>query len=225
MKILIVSTSHGSLGQTGLPTGLGLETLAGPYYRFLEAGAEVVIASLLGGTPPIDPLSVGEETSTEETHRFSGDVAALAHFENSALLETVHAEDLDALFFAGGHGGMWDFADNTDVATLIGRCLSLGKPVAAICHGPAAFCGVIDASGRHIIEGSRITGLSNSEEIALGRDHTVPFLLEDRLKSLGGDYQAGPDFKSFVVRDRLLITGQNMRSAKAVAEALLEVFR
>lgn len=224
MRVLIVSTSHASLGQTGLPTGLGLETLAGPYYRFLQAGAAVVVASPLGGTPPIDPLSVGEETSTDETRRFESDGVARALFENSQPLGSIGVEDQDAVFFAGGHGGMWDFAGNPEVARLIGRSLSRGKPVAAICHGPAAFCGVMDESGKPIVEGRKVTSLSNSEERVLGRDKSVPFLLEDRLRSLGGAYEAGPDFKSFVVKDGTLITGQNMRSAKAAAEALLEFF-
>lgn len=225
MNILIVSTSHPRLGSSAIATGLGLETLAGPYYRFLDAGATVAIASPLGGKPPVDPLSISDETSTDETRRFDSDAPARASFENSLRLGAVSPDAYDAVFFAGGHGGMWDFAGNPDVSQLIGRYLWQNKPVAAICHGPAALCGVLDDTGRPVVAGRRVTGLSNAEERVLGRDRAVPFLLEDRLRSLGGDYASGPNFKSFVVADGPLITGQNMRSARAAAETLLDLLR
>lgn len=223
MRILMIATSHDRLGESGSLTGVGLETFAGPYYRFISAGAKVTAASPQGGTPPIDPLSLREETSTPGTRRFATDPAAGSLFSNTQRIEKVDPRAQDALFFVGGHGAMWDFADNPIIGALLGASLRAGKPVAAVCHGVAAMCSGTEAAGPAMAAGRAITALSDSEEAVLGRAGLVPFSLQQRLTALGARYQAGADFISHVIVDRNLITGQNMRSAEDAAAALLRI--
>jgi putative intracellular protease/amidase len=184
---------------------------------------EVATASPKGGEPPVDPLSLAEDVSTEGTRRFAADPVARAVFCNTQPIEAVGADDQDALFFVGGHGGMWDFADNRAIGALTSATVLAGKPVAAVCHGSAALCSAYGATGRLLVEGRAVTGLSNSEEAILGRENAVPFSLEERLRSHGASYRRGADFSPYVVADGLLITGQNMRSAEAAAARLLTV--
>jgi len=221
MRILIVSTSHAQLGSSSIPTGLGLETLAEPYYSFVDSGFEVQIASPLGGKPPIDPLSINEETSTEATRRFENDGKAQLDFEKTVRIEDIRFNHQDAIFLAGGHGGMWDFAENKTLAELITKTLKNNKPVAAICHGSAAFCRATNQNGQPLMMGRKFTCLSNSEERLMNRDDKVPFLLEDRLVAHGAKFIRAPDFTSHVVIDGKIITGQNMRSANETSKALV----
>jgi putative intracellular protease/amidase len=220
-RVLIVLTSHGQLGSSGLPTGVGLQTFAAPYYVLTDAGVEVVVTSVRGGEPPIDPLSFGEGVETVALQRLTADTVAMELFRHSRPLSSVSAEDYDGLFIAGGHGGMWDLADNATVAKLLAAALDAGKPVAAVCHGVAALCAPHPATRVPLVESRKVTALTTREELELGRENAVPFLLEQRLVRLGAVFEEAPAFTSHVVSDGLLITGQNMRSADQASRALL----
>lgn len=216
-------TSHGTLGKTGLPTGVGLQTVVGPYYLFRDVGFGVDIASLAGGSPPIDPLSLGDDVVTSSMLRFEDDAAAQRKLSESMALREIDQANYEAMFFAGGHGGMWDFPDNLTVGKIVASALRAGKPLAAVCHGVAALCSADPDTGEALARGRRLTGLSNQEEHDLGRDDAVPFLLEDRLTSAGAGYVRAAPFATNVVADGRLVTGQNMRSADAAAQQLLRL--
>ncbi len=221
MKILLILTSHDQLGDTGEKTGYWYEEMAAPYYQFTDAGAEVVFASPAGGPPPVDPMSNWPEYTTDETRRFDGDSEARSAVASSVRLDSVTAEDFDGVFYAGGHGPMWDLAEDQVSIRLIEAFWQAGKPVAATCHGPAVLRHVTDGSGQPLVRGKRVTGFANTEEAAVKRTDAVPFLLEDELKRLGGDYSKVADWQAYVVEDGKLITGQNPNSAGPVAAALL----
>ncbi|MDQ2811073.1 MAG: type 1 glutamine amidotransferase domain-containing protein [Actinomycetota bacterium] len=221
MKILLILTSHDQLGDTGEKTGYWYEEMAAPYYRFTDAGAEVVVASPAGGPPPVDPMSNWPEYTTDDTRRFDGDSAARSVLARSVRLDSVTAEDFDGVFYAGGHGPMWDLAEDQVSIHLIEAFWRAGKPVASTCHGPAVLRHVTDSSSQPLVRGKRVTGFANTEEAAVKRTDAVPFLLEDELKRLGGDYSRAGDWQPHVVEDGKLITGQNPNSAGPVAEALL----
>lgn len=221
MKILIVLTSHDRLGNTGHKTGFWLEEFAGPYYVFRDAGAELVLASPLGGQPPLDPKSDQPEFQTELTHRFKADPAAQAVLANTVRLDSVRAEDFDAVFYPGGHGPLWDLAELQVSTALIEAFDRAGKPHGLVCHGPGALRHVKAANGHPLVEGRRVTGFSNSEEAAVQLTDVVPFQIETEFKRLGAHYEKGPDWGAFVVEDGKLITGQNPASSEGVAKALL----
>jgi putative intracellular protease/amidase len=220
-KILIVLTSHDRLGDTGKKTGFWLEELAAPYYVFRDAGAQITLASPKGGQPPLDPKSDAADAQTEATKRFQTDAVAKASLADTAVLSTLRAEDFDAVFYPGGHGPLWDLANDADSIALIERFQSAGKPVAAVCHAPAVLRDVKTGNGEPLVKGRQVTGFTNSEELAAGLTAVVPFLVEDMLKSRGADYSKAPDWQSHVVTDGLLITGQNPASSGPAAQALL----
>ncbi len=220
MKILMILTSHDKLGDTGRKTGFWLEEFAAPYYVFKDAGAQVVLASPKGGHPPLDPASDTSEGQTEATRRFKGDGPAQDALAKTVLLSGVKAAEFDAVFYPGGHGPLWDLTDDGDSMALITDFLMQNKPVAAVCHAPAVFRHV-KVNGVPLVEGKRITGFSNSEEVSAKLDGIVPFLLEDELKRLGGHYEHGPDWQSFTVVDGKLITGQNPASSFVAATELV----
>ena len=224
MKILMVLTSHDRLGDTGKPTGFWLEEFAAPYYVFKDAGAEVTLASPKGGQPPVDPKSDEPANQTEATARFKGDAAAQAALATTMRLAEVNADDFDTVFYPGGHGPMWDLAGDAASIALIERFYAAGKPVAAVCHAPAA---LLKAShqGQPIVKGKRVTGFANSEEAAVQLTTVVPFLLEDELKRLGGTYEKAEDWADFTVVDGRLITGQNPASSASAARELLELLK
>lgn len=221
MKILMVLTSHDQLGSTGNKTGFWLEEFAAPYYTFVDAGASVTLASPKGGQPPLDPKSDAPEGQTEMTRRFKDDKAAQALLASTARLADVSAEDYDAVFYPGGHGPMWDLAEDKNSVALIEAFFNAGKPVAAVCHAPGVLRHVV-ADGQPIVKGRRVTGFTNSEEEAVQLTKVVPFLVEDELKRLGGRFEKVADWQSFAITDGLLITGQNPASSKAAAQQLLE---
>ncbi len=223
MRVLLVLTSHGQLGSTGIATGVGLQTFASPYYLLAEAGIEVDVASPIGGQPPVDPLSFGDDVETAALRRLIADTEARGRLEHTMTLGAVDSKLYDGLFFAGGHGGMWDLPEDEAVGHLIGAALSTDKPVVAVCHGVAALCSPDPLTGHPSAKGRRVTGLSNREEVLLGRHRSVPFLLQDRLTSLGAAFEEAPEFSSHVVVDHQLITGQNMRSADQATRALIAV--
>lgn len=222
MKILMILTSHDKLGNTGEKTGFWLEEFASPYYVFKDAGAELTLASPLGGQPPLDPKSDAPDFQTEATHRFKSDSAAQALLANTLKLATVTASDYDAVFYPGGHGPLWDLAEDATSIALIEAMLAAGKPVAAVCHAPGVLRHPKTPDGTSVVQGKTVTGFTNSEEEAVGLTKIVPFLVEDMLKEQGGKYSKAQDWHPHVVTDGLLITGQNPASSEPAAKALLE---
>ena len=225
MKILIVLTSHDTLGDTGKKTGFWLEELAAPYYSFVDAGAELILASPAGGQPPLDPKSNEPDAQTETTKRFEADEVAMQQLANTHKLSEVLNQDFDAVFYPGGHGPLWDLAEDQNSISLIEQTLQANKPVALVCHAPGVLRDVQDAEGRSIVEGKSVTGFSNSEEDGVGLTAIVPFLVEDMLKEKGGQYSKAEDWQAYVQEDGLLITGQNPASSAATAEALLKLLK
>jgi putative intracellular protease/amidase len=221
MKVLMVLTSHDQLGNTGRKTGFWLEEFAAPYYTFKDAGADIVLASPAGGQPPLDPKSDEPDFQTELTRRFKADPAAQQALASTVRLETVSAEDFDAVFYPGGHGPLWDLAESSVSIALIEAFQRAGKPTAFVCHAPGVLRHVKAADGQPLVKGRRVSGFTNSEEEGVGLTDVVPFLIEDEFQALGGLYEKGPDWQSFVIEDGLLITGQNPASSEAAAKALV----
>lgn len=225
MKVLIVLTSHDKLGDTGKPTGFWLEEVAAPYYVFKDAGAEIVLASPKGGQPPLDPKSDAPDAQTEATKRFKDDGEANALLANTRKLDEVSAADFDTVFYPGGHGPLWDLTGNATSIALIESFIKARKPVGAVCHAPAALVQVRGADGEYLVKGKRVTGFTNTEEEGVQLTDVVPFLLEDKLKEIGGDYSKGPDWSSYVLVDGLLVTGQNPASSEEAAKELLKLLK
>ncbi|KNY08505.1 dimethylallyltransferase [Achromobacter piechaudii] len=221
MKILIVLTSHDTLGDTGRKTGFWLEEFAAPYYAFVDAGVAVTLASPKGGQPPLDPKSDDPDAQTDATRRFRQDAEAQRMLANTQRLADVQAADYDAVFYPGGHGPLWDLAEDAKSVALIETMLAAGKPVSAVCHAPGVLRHAKTADGKPLVQGRQVTGFTNSEEAAVQLTDVVPFLVEDELTRLGGLYSRGPDWQPYVICDGLLVTGQNPASSVGVAEALL----
>ncbi|MER8226510.1 type 1 glutamine amidotransferase domain-containing protein [Streptomyces sp. NPDC094143] len=222
MKVLIVLTSHDQLGDTGRTTGFWLEELAAPYYRFEEAGWDITLASPKGGQPPLDPKSNEPANQTDQTRRFEADPAATAALADTVRLDSVEADDFDTVFYPGGHGPLWDLAEDADSVRLIETTLRSGKPLALVCHAPGVLRHAVDEDGTPLVRGKQVTGFANSEEDAVALTDIVPFLVEDELKKLGGHYSKLGDWEPYVVQDGLLITGQNPASSGPAAEALIK---
>ncbi|WGG49846.1 type 1 glutamine amidotransferase domain-containing protein [Rugamonas sp. DEMB1] len=225
MNILMVLTSHDKLGDTGHKTGFWLEEFAAPYYTLQDAGAKLTLVSPLGGQPPLDPKSDAPESQTAATARFKADPAAQAALASTGKLADVAAADFDAVFYPGGHGPLWDLAEDRASIALIEAMLAAGKPVAAVCHAPGVLRHAKAADGTPLVRGKRVTGFTNSEEEAVGLSAVVPFLVEDMLKERGGVYSKSADWQSYVQTDGLLVTGQNPASSEAAAAALLALLR
>ncbi|MBV6321529.1 type 1 glutamine amidotransferase domain-containing protein [Duganella violaceipulchra] len=223
MNILMVLTSHDQLGNTGHKTGFWLEEFAAPYYALKEAGAQLTVVSPLGGQPPLDPKSDAPESQTPATIRFKADAAAQAVLAHTGKLAEVSAADFDAVFYPGGHGPLWDLAEDRASIALIEAMLAAGKPVAAVCHAPGVLRHVKAADGSPLVRGKQVTGFTNSEEEAVGLTQVVPFLVEDMLKEHGGLYTKLADWQAYAVTDGLLVTGQNPASSEAAAAALLQL--
>ncbi|WP_020498805.1 type 1 glutamine amidotransferase domain-containing protein [Sciscionella marina] len=221
MKILIVLTSHDELGATGRETGFWLEELAAPYYRFKDAGAEIVLASPKGGKPPLDPKSNEPAFQTDQTHRFEADPEAMAALDHTARLDSVSADDFDTVFYPGGHGPLWDLTEDPTSVQLIETILRAGKPLALVCHAPGTLRHATNPDGTPLVQGRRITGFTNEEEAAVGLTDIVPFLVEDELKRLGADYSKTDEWQPYVLTDGLLVTGQSPASSGPAADALL----
>ena len=220
MNILMVLTSHDKLGDTGKKTGFWLEEFAAPYYAFIDAGVNVTLASPAGGQPPLDPSSDTEDTQTKDTKRFKEDSDAQKQLANTKKLADMKAEDFDSVFYPGGHGPLWDLAVDKNSINLIETFVKQDKPVAFVCHSPAALKNV-KIDGEYLVKGKTVTGFTNSEEDAVGLTDVVPFLVEDALKANGANYEKAADWESFVVEDGLLITGQNPASSEKAAKRLI----
>jgi len=225
MKILMVLTSHDKLGNTGEKTGFWLEEFAAPYYAFVDAGADVTLASPRGGQPPLDPTSDEEDHQTDSTRRFKADVDAQSQLADTHRIEEIDPNDFAAVFYPGGHGPLWDLSRDQRSIDLIRTMLESGKPVGAVCHAPAALTEVKGSDGGYIISGKRVTGFTNSEEHAVGLTDVVPFLVESRLTQRGGQFRRGDDWAAHIEIDGLVVTGQNPASSAPAAQAVIELLR
>ncbi len=223
MRILMVLTSHDKLGNTGRKTGFWLEEFAAPYYVFQDAGAEVTLASPKGGQPPIDPKSDLPENQTAAMARFKQDADAQEVLARTLKLSQMDSGGFSTVFYPGGHGPMWDLAEDPDSIALIESFYNSGKPVAAVCHAPGVLRHVT-YQGAPIVKGKRVTGFTNDEEEAVQLTKIVPFLVEDELKRLGGLYEKAANWEPFVIADGRLITGQNPASSAGAAKALMDLF-
>ncbi|QPG06062.1 type 1 glutamine amidotransferase domain-containing protein [Salinimonas marina] len=221
-RLLMVMTSHDIMGDSGKKTGIWLEEFASPYYAFVDAGYTITLASTMGGAVPVDPMSLGDDALTEDTERFTNDELANSALASTIPLEDVKADEFDAVFYPGGHGPLWDLSDNAHSKALIEDMLNADKPVAAVCHAPIVLKNVQNKAGEPMIKGLKVTGFTNTEEDAVGLTDVVPYLVEDELRNIGGEYSKKGDFESYVVEDGRLITGQNPPSSKPAAEALIK---
>jgi putative intracellular protease/amidase len=221
----MVLTSHDALGTTGQKTGFWLEEFAAPYYIFKDVGAQILLASPLGGQPPLDPKSDEPSAQTDATRRFNLDHDAQTALARTRKLQDINITDVDAVFYPGGHGPLWDLAENTYSMALIKDTLAMGKPFVAVCHALGVLRHVKKPDGTYWAQGKTVTGFSNTEEMAAGLSDVVPFSVEDMLKKQGGIYSKVADWQPHVVTDGLLITGQNPASSAPAALALLEVLR
>ncbi len=222
MNILFVLTSHDKLGDTEKKTGFWVEEFANPYYTLLDKGANITIATPKGGAAPIDPSSDSPNVATEDTDRFNSDAEAKAHIANTKVLEDMNPDDFDAVFYPGGHGPLWDLANDKTSIALIEKFNKQDKPVAFVCHAPAALKDVKNTNGSPLVTGKKVTGFTNTEEAAVGLTEVVPFLVEDMLNENGGIYSKKEDWAAYAIKDGNLITGQNPASSELVAEKLLE---
>lgn len=225
MKILMVLTSHDQLGNTGRKTGFWLEELAAPYFVFKDAGVEITLASPNGGRPPLDPKSNEPEFRTELTRRFEQDAAAEAQLGKTVRLDSVRQEDFDSVFYPGGHGPMWDLAEDKHSVKLIESFVAAGKPMAIVCHSTGALRHVKTPSGKLLVDGKEVTGFTNGEEDAVGLSNIVPFLVEDEMLKLGAIFSKKANWEVHVVSDGLLVTGQNPHSSGPAAKTLLTMLQ
>jgi len=221
-KILMVLTSHDQLGDTGKKTGFWLEEFAAPYYVFKDAGVQITLASPKGGQPPLDPKSDDPSAQTDATRRFKADADAQNVLANTVVLASVRAEDFDAVFYPGGHGPLWDLAEDAQSIALIEQTFAAGKPLALVCHAPGVLRHAKAPDGKPLVEGKKVTGFTNTEEEAVQLTKVVPFLVEDMLQANGGQYSKGADWAPYVLTDGNLITGQNPASSEQGAHAVLQ---
>ncbi|SFH42641.1 MULTISPECIES: type 1 glutamine amidotransferase domain-containing protein [unclassified Ensifer] len=225
MKVLMVLTSHDTLGNTGKKTGFWLEELAAPYYVFRDAGAEITLASPKGGQPPLDPKSDEPMFETDLTRRFKADRAAKAQLAETVRLDSVNQGDFDTVFYPGGHGPMWDLAEDGNSIKLLEAFIAAGKTIALVCHAPGVLHRVKNPDGTPFVNGRKVTGFTNSEEAAVGLTEVVPFLVEDELLGLGAVFSKVKDWGVHTVVDGRLITGQNPASSGETAKALLAALK
>jgi putative intracellular protease/amidase len=222
VKILMILTSHDQLGNTGRKTGFWLEELAAPYYVFKDAGAEITLASPKGGRRPLDPKSNEPEFRTDLTRRFEKDAAAEAQLDKTVRLDSVEQDRFDTVFYPGGHGPMWDLAEDKNSIKLIESFLAAGKPVALVCHAPGALRHVRTQKGKPLVAGKKVTGFTDGEEGEMGLTKVVPFLVEDELLKLGATFSKVKNWGVYTAIDGQLITGQNPASSGPAAKVLLE---
>lgn len=222
MNVLFVLTSHDKLGDTGKKTGFWVEEFANPYYTLLDKGATITIATPNGGAAPIDPSSDSPDAATDDTERYNKDEKTKALIANTHKLANINANDFDAVFYPGGHGPLWDLANDKTSIALIEKFNAQNKPIAFVCHAPAALKDVKGTNGEPLVRGKKVTGFTNTEEDAVGLTEVVPFLVEDMLNNNGGIYSKKDDWAAYAIQDGNLITGQNPASSELVAEKLLE---
>ncbi|MFB6893414.1 type 1 glutamine amidotransferase domain-containing protein [Kitasatospora sp. NPDC056327] len=213
--VLFALTSHDTLGDTGRRTGFYVSEVAHPAEVFRAAGWDIAFVSVRGGAAPQDGVKEEDIVSTS---------FLLEHAESLAATSTaaeLDADDYDAVYFAGGHGTMWDFPHAADLAALAAAVYENGGVVAAVCHGPAGLLPVTLSNGDPLVSGKRVSSFTNEEEAAVGLTGTVPFLLESALAERGALITKGDTFAEYAVADGRLVTGQNPASAAKVAELVL----
>jgi putative intracellular protease/amidase len=221
-RILMIVTSNSRMGDSGKPTGLWAEELAVPYYALIDAGAEVVLASPAGGRAPIDAGSMKPAgQNAPAVDRLLGDASAQAKIETTQRASEVDATKFDAIFFPGGHGTMWDLLIDAGVTRAVEQAFAHDKLIASVCHGAAGLVSAKRDDGHSIVHGKRVNSFTDAEETAVGLQTVVPFMLESRLRELGGKFEGAANWQPFVVRDGLLITGQNPQSSELVAHEVL----
>jgi putative intracellular protease/amidase len=225
MKVLMVLTSHDTLGNTGRKTGFWLEEMAAPYYVFSDAGAEVTLASPKGGRPPLDPKSNEPAFQTDITRRFEKDAAAEARLDKTVRLDSVKQEDFDTVFYPGGHGPMWDLAEDKASIKLLESFVASGKPFAVVCHSTGALHHVRTPDGKMFIEGKTVTGFTNGEEEDVGLTKVVPFLVEDESMKLGAIFSKVKNWGVHTVVSGKLVTGQNPASSGPAARVLMDMVK
>lgn len=218
----MVLTSHDQLGNTGRKTGFWLEEFAAPYFVFKDAGVELTLASPKGGQPPLDPKSDLPENQTAAMTRFKKDKTAQEALANTVKLSTVRSEDFDTVFYPGGHGPMWDLAEDRDSIALLESFYNSGKPIALVCHSPGVLRHV-KYKGEPLVKGKHVTGFTNGEEEEVQLTKVVPFLVEDELLRLGAIFEKKANWEPFAVTDGRLVTGQNPASSTSAAQALLKL--
>lgn len=222
--VLIVVTSHDTLGETGEPTGFHYEELSTPYYRLTKAGYSVQIASPRGGKAPYDPSSLtGKESDRPESvRRFLNDAEAQRKIQNTIPLASINAHDFVGIYLPGGHGTMWDLPDNAPLQQLIASFDRDNKIIAAICHGPAAFINVREAnSDEYFVNGRTLNSFTDAEEREAKKEEIVPFLLEETLRNRGAEFTSGKPGEGFATRDGNLITGQNPKACDRLSDYML----
>lgn len=212
-RVLIALTSHSQLGDTGRSTGFYAGEAAEPWSVFTKAGYQVEVVSVAGGKPPVDGL---DETDPDQQQFF-----AEADLEHTRTAADLNAADYDAIFYAGGHGAMWDFPGDKALASLAAAIYENGGVVAAVCHGPAGLLELRLSDGSHLIDGKNVAGFTNAEESAVGLTDVVPFLLADELTARGAIHHPAADFTDQVITDGRLVTGQNPASARTTATAVV----
>lgn len=223
-RVLMIVTSHSAMGDTGKATGIWADELIAPYYIFMDAGIEVEIASPKGGRVPFDPASIKPEGQRQaHIERFLADPAAHRKVAGTLVAAAVDASGFDAIFFPGGHGAMWDLPNDAGVTNAVETAFAAGKVIAAVCHGPAGLVTARRPDGKSILFGKQVNGFTDEEEAAAGLTGVVPFLLETRMRELGGKFEKAPNWQVFAVRDGQLITGQNPNSSALVAQHVLAV--
>src|SRR6478609_10271790 len=222
MKILMVLTSHDQLGNTGRKTGFWLEELASPYFVFKDADTEIVLASPKGGQPPLEPESNEPAFQTDVTRRFEADAAANAQLASTVRLDSVKQEDYDSVFYPGGHGPMWDLAEDKNSIKLLESFLAAGKTFAVVCHSSGALRHVKTPDGKLLVEGKTVTGFTDGEEEEMELTKVVPFLVENELMNLGAIFSKVKNWGVHTVKDGQLITGQNPASSGPAAKLLIE---
>lgn len=222
-KILMILTSHSQMLNTDKKTGLWIGEFTDPYYEFRDQDYTVVLASPKGGEVPIDPLSELTENITASNRRFVKDDFAQHALKHTLKLDDILSEDYDALFYPGGHGPLFDLALDRTSGQLIIDFLSSGKPVGAVCHGPAALIAAAQIDPSVLID-KRVTGFSSAEEKLVFRSDNIPFSVEEKLTELGADYDSAlVPFAPHTERDGVLVTGQNPLSALNAAKELIEL--
>jgi putative intracellular protease/amidase len=218
----MVLTSTTTMGATDEPTGIWLSEFTEPYYALLDGDLKVDVVSVRGGRVPIDPRSATDEACQDPPNaRYASDVKAQAQLSDTVGVDQVDFGRYDAIFIPGGHGTMWDMPDSEPLGQGVSRLLAEGKPVAAVCHGPAGLLSAKTEAGAPVIRGRTVSAFTRAEEEKIGLEKKVPFFLDERLEELGADVKRGDPFTETAVADGNLITGQNPQSAGKVARLLM----
>lgn len=222
-RILMILTSNNRMGEHDKPTGLWAEEFTAPYYALVDAGADVKLASPAGGPIPIDPTSMKPKGENEASvERYLGDKAVQALVQTTSKAADMNMGDFDAVFFPGGHGTMWDLPNDAGVKRIVEQADADGKIIASVCHGAAGLVSARRADGKSVVAGRKVNSFTDAEEVAVGLQDVVPFMLESRLRELGGVFEGGPNWQAYSVRDGHLITGQNPQSSEKIAHMVLK---